>query len=298
MAARIEILRPERDLLGECPVWDERTQSLYWIDGRSQHVHRYAPASGTADTWRAPAHIGSIALCESGRLLLALESDFHLLDTASGQISRIGDGVTHAADRMRLNDGRADRGGRFVVGSMTMGRHEPLGALYQLDATGRVRTLDRGIQVANATCFSPDGRWLYFADTPTHQIRRYPYDPSTGACGPAEPFIDTRALGSPPDGATVDAEGCLWVALVLAGKLVRFAPDGRVLRTVDFAPDAFITCPCFGGPALDVLYLTSIRDSGNLLRSQNPDAGAVFVVRDLGVQGLAEARYDDRQLGA
>jgi sugar lactone lactonase YvrE len=161
-----------------------------------------------------------------------------------------------------------------------------------------VRTLDQGIQLANATCFSPDGRWLYFADSPTHQVRRYPYDPATGACGPAEVLIDTRSLGSPPDGATVDADGCLWVALVLAGKLACYAPDGALVRTIDFAPDAYITCPCFGGPDLDVLYLTSIRDSGNLLRSQNPEAGAVFVVRGLGVRGLPEVRFDDRALGA
>ena len=296
--ARIDILRPQRDLLGECPLWDERIQSLYWIDGRSQRVHRHTPATGAAAEWGAPGHIGSIALCESGRLLLALEQDFHLLDTTTGKLSRVGEGVTHPAERMRLNDGRADRAGRFVVGSMTMGRHEPLGALYQLDATGRVRTLDRGVQLANATCFSPDGRWLYFADSPTHQIRRYPYDPASGQCAPGEAFIDTRAWGSPPDGATVDADGCLWVALVLAGKLARFAPDGSLVRTVDFAPDAYITCPSFGGPDLDVLYLTSIRDSGNLLRSQNPEAGAVFVVHDLGVHGLKEARFDDRHLTA
>ncbi|SCK29094.1 Sugar lactone lactonase YvrE [Variovorax sp. HW608] len=295
---RIDILSPQRDLLGECPLWDERTGSLYWIDGRSQRVRRHSPSTGATAEWTAPGHIGSIALCESGRLLLALEHDFHLLDCATGALVRVGDGVVHRAERMRLNDGRTDRRGRFVVGSMTLGRHEPLGALYQLGPDGRVRTLDRGIQLANATCFSPDGRWLYFADSPTHQVRRYPYDPATGACGPAEPFIDTRSLGSPPDGATVDADGCLWVALVLAGKLACFAPDGTLLRTIDFAPDAYITCPCFGGPDLDVLYLTSIRDSGNLLRSQNPEAGAVFVVRGLGVHGLPEVRFDDRALCA
>ncbi|MBS0343755.1 MAG: SMP-30/gluconolactonase/LRE family protein, partial [Proteobacteria bacterium] len=268
-----------------------------WIDGRSQRVYRHTPATRLDAQWEAPGHIGSIALCESGRLLLALEDEFQLLDTASGSLTRFGERLTHPGERMRLNDGRTDRGGRFVVGSMTMGRHEPLGALYQLGADGCVRTLDGGVSLANATCFSPDGRWLYFADSPTHEVRRYAYDPVTGQCGRAQVLIDTRPLGSPPDGATVDADGCLWVALVLAGKLARFAPDGSLLSAIDFAPDAFITCPCFGGPELDVLYLTSIRDSGNLLRSQNPQAGAVFAVRELGVRGLPEARFDDRQLG-
>lgn len=294
----IDILLPRRDLLGECPLWDVRGQALYWIDGRRQLVQRYVPATGVLSEWEAPGHIGSIALCESGRVLLALDTDFHLLDVGTGTLERVGDAVTHPAERMRLNDGRTDRAGRFVLGSMTMGRHEPLGALYQFTPEGQVNVLDRGIQLANATCFSPDGRWLYFADSMTRQVRRYPYDPATGAAGTGELFIDTSVYGSSPDGATVDAEGHLWVALVLVGKLARFRPDGTLERTIDFAADTFITCPCFGGPDLDTIYLTSISNSGNLLRSENPDAGAVFVIKGTGVRGIEEARFDDSRLGA
>jgi sugar lactone lactonase YvrE len=289
---RIEILEPRRDLLGECPLWDVRSQSLYWIDGRAQQVHRHTPATGASVQWHAPQHIGSIALCESGRLLLALEDDFWLLDPGSGSLTPMGAGVTHAAERMRLNDGRTDRAGRFVVGSMTLGRAEPSGALYRLACDGTVATLDTGIMLANATCFSPDGRWLYFADSHTHQVRRYPYDPATGAAGPSEVLIDTRALGSAPDGATVDAQGHLWVALVQAGQLARFTPEGRLDRTIQL-PVTHVTCPCFGGPELDVIYVTSISNSGNLLRSDHPDAGAVFAIHGAGVRGLEEARFAD-----
>lgn len=295
---RIHILSDSRDLLGESPLWDERTQSLYWIDGRAPRVRRRHLASGTESAWAAPSHIGAIALCESGRLLLALEAGFALLDPGQGSLQPFGPPVAHAAPRMRLNDGRCDRGGRFVVGSMTLGRHEPHGAVHQLWPDGTLRTLDQGVRVANATCFSPDGRWMYFADTPLQQLRRYPYDPATGACGAAEVFLDSEALGGLPDGAAVDAEGGIWIALVLAGRLVRFSPDGELLQRIDFPPDSYITCPCFGGPALDQLFLTSIRDSGNLLRSQHPQAGAVFVVEGAGVRGLPESRFDDRQTAA
>jgi len=290
---QIDILVPRRDLLGECPLWDARSQSLYWIDGRGQLVRRHTPATGESAEWQAPQHIGSIALCESGRLLLALEHDFWLLDPGDGTLTPLGSGVTHAADRMRLNDGRTDRAGRFVVGSMTMGRAEPEGALYQLRPDGAVRTLDTGIMLANATCFSPDGRWLYFADSHTHQIRRYPYDPATGVAGASEVLIDTRSLGSAPDGATVDAEGHLWVALVQAGQLARFTPEGRLARRIQL-PVTYVTCPCFGGPGLDVIYLTSISNSGNLLRSDHPDAGALFAIHGAGVRGLEESRFADR----
>lgn len=292
MELRIDILAHRRDLLGECPLWDVRSQSLYWIDGRAQLVRRLTPATGASAEWRAPQPIGSIALCESGRLLLALEHDFWLLDPDSGALAPSGAEVTHAAERMRLNDGRTDRAGRFVVGSMTLGRAEPLGALYQLAGDGTVTTLDRGIMLANATCFSPDGRWLYFADSHTHQIRRYPYDSATGAVGPHEVLVDTRALGSAPDGATVDAEGHLWVALVQAGQLARLSPEGQLERTIQL-PVTYVTCPCFGGPGLDVIYLTSISNSGNLLRSDHPDAGAVFAIHGVGVCGLEESRFVD-----
>ncbi|MGJ3699794.1 SMP-30/gluconolactonase/LRE family protein [Variovorax sp. AFSI2.2] len=289
---RIDILDPRRDLLGECPLWDVRSQSLYWIDGRAQRVHRHTPATGASAQWHAPQHIGSIALCESGRLLLALENDFWLLDPDSGSLTPLEASVTHPAERMRLNDGRVDRAGRFVVGSMTLGRAEPQGALYQLASDGTVATLERGIAVANATCFSPDGRWLYFADSHTHQIRRHPYDTATGVSGPSEVLVDTRALGSVPDGAAVDAQGHLWVALVQAGQLARFTPEGRLERTIQL-PVTYVTCPCFGGPELDVIYLTSISNSGNLLRSDHPDAGAVFAIHGAGVRGLAESRFAD-----
>ncbi|BFO53384.1 SMP-30/gluconolactonase/LRE family protein [Acidovorax sacchari] len=301
MDLRIDILSPRRDLLGECPLWDVRTQSLYWIDARAGLVRRHTPATGAEVDWQLPAHAGSIALCESGRLLVALEEDFRYLDPETGALEPLGVRVAHAADRMRLNDGRTDRRGRFVVGSMTLGRMAPEGALYQLqapetaDAAGAaeaVRILDRGIHVANGTCFSPDGRWLYFADSPTHQVRRHSYDPATGMAGPAEPWVDTRALGSVPDGAAVDADGCVWVALVQNGQLVRFTPEGRLERRIQLPVD-FVTCPCFGGPQLDVIYLTSIRDSGNLLRSDHPDAGAVFAIHGTGVRGLEEARFAD-----
>jgi sugar lactone lactonase YvrE len=294
MTVRIDIVAPTRDLLGECPLWDTRAGALYWIDGRGQHVRRMVPATGVVDGWPVPAHIGSIALCESGdRLLLALEDGFALLDTHSGAIVPWAAPVRHAAERMRLNDGRCDRDGRFVVGSMTMGRMAPEGAFYGLAPDGSLRTLASGIHLANATCFSPDGRWLYFADSHDRRVRRHAYDRATGIAGPGETLIDTAPYGSAPDGATVDAEGYLWVALVLTGRLARFAPDGRLDRVIEM-PVTYVTCPCFGGADLDVIYVTSISNSGNLLRSDDPDAGAVFAIHGTGVRGLAESRFDDR----
>jgi L-arabinonolactonase len=289
---RIEIVTDKRDELGECPLWDERTQSLFWIDSHARLVRRLTPANGQYREWALPSAIGSIALCESGRLLVALAGEFSYLNLATGQLEKIA-GVTHAEEKTRMNDGRTDRAGRFVAGSLVMGRNEKLGALYQVDATGKVSMLDKGFAISNGTCFSPDGSWLYFTDSRTRKIMRYPYDKTTGKAGTPTVLIDTEPLASAGDGATVDSEGFLWTALVEIGKMGRFTPEGKLDRLIDM-PVRYVTCPCFGGPNLDILYVTSISNSGNALKDDHPDAGALFAVHGTGVRGLSEVRFADK----
>ncbi|HSW04405.1 MAG TPA: SMP-30/gluconolactonase/LRE family protein [Aquabacterium sp.] len=280
-----------RDRLGESPLWDPRDQSLYWVDSKAPQVRRLHPASGEVRSWPVPEDIGSIALTDSGRLLMALASGFHLLDLQSGETTPLV-AVQHPKPQMRLNDGRCDRQGRFVAGSLVHGRTDPDGQIYRLDAERRVDVLQSGIAIANSICFSPAGDRMYFADSLSGIVQVCDYDGPSGRVGAARPFVDTRPHGSGPDGATVDAEGGVWVALVLAGRIARFRPDGSLDRLVDL-PVQYPTCPCFGGPALDVLYVTSISDSGHRLRSDAPDAGAVVEVIGLKVSGLPEARFAD-----
>jgi L-arabinonolactonase len=279
---------PDRDLLGESPVWDSRTQMLYWVDSRGSQVHGWDGA-GPPKHWGTPQEIGSIALAKPGHLLLALANRFAMLDLDRQTVTPLAE-IQHPRPPMRLNDGRTDREGRFVCGSMVLHRRDAEGSLYMLDSEGRVTVLlDRCIAVANSTCFSPDGRTLYHADSLAGVIRAWDYG-LDGAISHERLFVDTRLEGSGPDGATVDAEGCLWVALVLAAKVARYAPDGHLLATLDL-PVPYPTCPCFGGPGLDTLYVTSLRDSGNLLKSDVPAAGALVAVNGLGARGLPEVPY-------
>lgn len=296
---QIEFLGEQRDRLGECPLWDERRQALYWIDSKRCLIHRLAPTTGERRKWTLPQEIGSLALCESGRLLVALEHEIGFLDVeaggggaADGAFTRLAQ-VRHPEERMRLNDGRADRAGRFLVGSLKLAPATPVGELYQLLPSGQLRTLERGIRVSNSLGFSPDGRTLYFADSLSHQIRCYDYDPATGEASGMQLFADTTALGSGPDGAAVDAEGHLWVALVMKGQLVRFRPDGSLERLVNL-PTPHPSCPCFGGPGLDTLYVTSLSDTGNAIKTDDPRAGRLLAVRGTGARGLPEARFADR----
>ena len=292
MSKKAEIIGTTRDRLGECPLWDARDQSLYWIDSKACLIRRLR--NGKYREWTTPSQVGSIALTRRGRLVLSLEDGFHLLNLETGGTRRLAE-VRHKCPSMRMNDGRTDRQGRFVAGSMVMGRHDKNGAYYRLDADGSVTQLFDGIALANATCFSPDGRTLYHADSFSDTISAVDYDPATGAVGPRRSMFNTRPHGSAPDGATVDAEGNLWVALVQANKIGRFRPDGALLSLLD-TPMPYPTCPCFGGPNLDVLYVTSISNSGNLLHSDHPDAGALIAFSGLGVTGIAETLFDDGSL--
>ena len=291
MSLTIDFVLNQRDDLGESPLWDSRDQCLYWIDSRRRLVQRLHPETGDYQSWHALQDIGSIALCESGRILVALQNDLQFLDTSSGDFSHFID-IQHPAERMRLNDGRTDKAGRLCLGSLVLGRHEQHGVLYQIDSAGQVNELDKGFCVSNTTCFSPDGQWLYFADSLARQIWRYTYDVASGRVGPRELFIDTQPFNSAPDGATVDAEGRLWVAMVLTGQVACFSPEGQLVQSIK-VPVPYPTCPCFGGANLDTLYVTSIHDSGNLLKSDDPNSGALIAIQGLGARGLPEVFFAD-----
>ena len=289
MAPQVSRISAVAAQLGESPVWDVERQRLYWVDGVSRRVHAYEPANGTARHWDVPAMVGSVALGQGDTLIVALVDGIYRLDLGSGAPTSLF--LPEPGDpRVRFNDGKVDRWGRFLCG--TMGVHaEPLGQLFRIDATGASAVLATGIRISNALCFSPDGRTMYFADSLDRAIRAYRYGPGDAFDPEPRIVIDTAPHHSGPDGATVDCDGCLWVALVQAGKIARFTPQGVLDRLID-APTDLPSSLAFGGPALSTLYVTSIRDSGSgRAVSRHPDGGFLFAIDGLGVTGLPEARF-------
>ncbi|MET0169286.1 MAG: SMP-30/gluconolactonase/LRE family protein [Aliihoeflea sp.] len=273
-------------MLGESPVWDVENGWLYWVDGFSRRVRRYEPASGAFREWKTPSMVGSVALGKGETLVVGLTDGLYMLDLHDGAFSPMfrPDPVD---PRIRFNDGKIDREGRFLCGSM--GIHaDPLGTLWRLDASGAVDALETGIRISNALAFSPDGRVMYFADSLDHAIRAYPYGDTVGA---PRILVDTSQWGSGPDGATVDSEGFIWVCLIQTGKIARFAPDGTLDRLLD-APVDLPSSLAFGGDDLSTLFVTSIKDSGSgRAVSKHPDGGRLFAITGLGVRGLPEGRF-------
>jgi len=287
---RIEVLGDGRDELGEGPLWDVQEQRLYWIDSHGGAIHRADARGREKRTWRLPEHIGSMCLRERGGAVLSLRNGFHFFDFDTGELTGIAD-PERDSRRTRMNDGKVDRQGRFLAGYMDYEEREPLAGLYRLDPDLKVTQLESGIIVSNGPCWSPDGGTFYFADSFTRRIWAYKYDTATGSLLSRRIFADFEGhLRGYPDGATVDAEGCVWSAEVYGGRLVRFAPDGTIDRLIGMPADS-ITSVSFGGADLDILYVTSMARPFRGRRRQEREAGALFAVHGLGVRGLPEPRF-------
>ena len=221
--------------------------------------------------------------------MLALRSGFHFLDFDSGEVSRIHE--TQPGElRARLNDGKVDRQGRFLAGSMDYEEREGLGKLFRLDPDLSVTTLDTNIIASNGPCFSPDGRTLYFADSLKKLIYAYDYDTATGDVQSRRVFTSFEKLRGYPDGGTVDEEGYVWNAEVYSGRLIRFDPSGVVDRIVGL-PVNSATSVMFGGADLDIAYVTSMARPIGYQHHHEREAGCLFAVHGLGVRGLPEPRF-------
>jgi sugar lactone lactonase YvrE len=286
---RIEVFSERKDSLGEGPLWCPKDERLYWIDSYGKKVHRADLAGGDRQSWDVPEEIGSMALREQGGAVCALRSGFHFLDFKTGAVKRINE--TQPGElRPRMNDGKVDRQGRFVAGSMDWSEGEPVGKLFRLDPDLTMATLDEGIICSNGPCFSPDGETLYFADSYKRAIWAYDYDPANGTVRGRRVFATFESLQGYPDGATVDAEGYVWSVEVYAGRLVRFNPDGVIDRLVGL-PVFSTTSISFGGPNLDIAFVTSMARPFNGRYPREKEAGMVFAVHGLGVRGIAEPRF-------
>jgi sugar lactone lactonase YvrE len=286
---RIDVFSEDRNALGEGPLWDVEEQRVYWIDSYGPAVYSCDARGGDKKTWRLPEPVGSIALRERGGAIVSLRSGFHALDFKTGEVTLIAE-TQPGQLTTRMNDGKVDRQGRFVAGSMDFEEANPVGKLFRLDNDLSVHELDHGIICSNGPCWSLDGRTLYFADTGRKVIYAYDYDTATGDVRSRRVFTSFENQRGLPDGATVDAEGYVWSCEVYSGRLIRFDPNGVVDRIVGM-PVSSTTSLIFGGANLDIAYVTSMARPYRNAYHKETEAGAVFVIHGLGVRGVPEPRF-------
>jgi L-arabinonolactonase len=282
----IAVAAPIRNRLGEGPMWNGREQALYWVDALAPAIHRLDRHGGLR-TWPMPRPIGSFVFRQSGGLIGALKNGFCAIDLASGAVDEILDPEPDRPENL-LNDGKCDRRGRYWCGSRNGALTDPTGRLFRLDPDFSCRAMDEGFIVSNGIAWSPDDRVMYFADSRAETVFAYGFDLGDGAISDRRVFFSTKDIEGRCDGATVDAEGFYWCALVHGGAVARIDPKGRLDRLIPM-PVKHVTMCSFGGPKLDVLYVTSAASMlPDAERAAQPLAGALFAVQGLGATGLPE----------
>jgi sugar lactone lactonase YvrE len=277
---------PVANMLGEGVLWNPADGAFWWTDIQSRRLYRHHLASGETTHVETLERLCSFALA-GDRLLAAFETGLAWFDPRTAAVERLVE-ITPAGSGRRLNDGRTDRQGRFWVGSMCEDAPEGAAALHRF-SRGALTRQREGVTISNGLCWSPDGRILYFADSPRQAITAFDFNTETGDLGPCRPFATTSG-DAYPDGATVDAEGCMWSAQWGGGQVVRYDPQGRIVGTLA-VPATQVTCLAFGGPDLDILCITTARDGLSPADlDRQPQAGHAFLYRAC-VAGLEEVSY-------
>ncbi len=289
-----------QNTLGECILWNDINQSVWWTDIHNAVLYRYLWQEKALQKFALPERLCSFGfIANDERLICAFESGFAFYDPLTTDLQWL-----HKPEEnyrgTRFNDGRVDRQGRFWAGTMVEGfegyegqafdeNNIPTkGGLYWISDTELQKPLNN-IEISNSLCWSPDSSTMYFADSPTQNILAYQFDGNTAEFSDERVFASTKN-DSYPDGSVTDAEGYLWNAHWGGSKVVRFKPNGDIDLEIPL-PVTQPTCICFGGPNLDLLFVSTAREnlSEEALASQ-PDAGNVFIFKTP-YKGLPEYRF-------
>ncbi len=279
-------------LLGESPVWHPREKALYYADISGHKLQRFDPVSGELRHWDFATDVASLAPRLDGTLLLAMRDGLWVFDAASGERRRVA-APPYDPSTERFNDGKCDPQGRFWVGTIYEPRDPPLASLHRFSA-GQLTKQAEGFTVLNGLAWSPNGRTMHWSDTKAHTIFAADFDPASGTLSRRRVFASfpvkqtgqsLATYGGRPDGAAMDAEGCYWVAMFEGQRLLRLSAAGEIVQQVEL-PVRCPTMPCFGGPDLKTLYVTSSRESRPAAELiAQPWAGCVLAL-DVDVPGL------------
>jgi sugar lactone lactonase YvrE len=274
-APGVELLARIGGRLLEGPAWDDARARLLLVDivGSRRHAVDWATGAvtthevqDTTSAWIPRAAGGTVVVCRRGVRLAD--------DDGVGPLAFE---VEAARPSNRSNDAKCDRAGRLWLGTMSDDGDAPVGSLYRVDADLTLTRVLHGTTISNGLGWSPDGRRMYFVDSPTRRVDVFAYDAGTGEASDRSVFVPTTAFPGLPDGLAVDEEGSVWVAMHDGGAVLRFSPDGRHVGTLDVPVPRPTSC-CFAGSSLDRLVVTTAEDDDG--------TGGDLFVCDVGVAGM------------
>ena len=281
---------PVGNTIGECPLWDDRTETVYWTDISSRRFWSWQFGGENPASYALPENLASMALTGTpGVFIGAFEKGFARFDPACGSLERVVD-IEIRQRHLVMNDGRVDRAGNFWSSTKLVGEKPasgPGGKLWRLDGPGRAMPFLGGLEVPNGLAFTGDGRSMFLADSEKAAIWKFALDREDGPIGCA--LFAQTAPGVKPDGACIDAEDRYWSAHWGGGAVVCYDTDGTIVAQLDL-PVSQPSCVAFGGPQLDHLIVTSAREGlAPEALAREPLAGSLFVYRT-NVRGRREDR--------
>lgn len=286
----VDLVLDAKATLGEGPVWNVDEQKLYWVDIQQNKIHRTDPSTGIDEVRTFPEQVGCIGFRQAGGLIAAMRSGFYTVDFESGSRSFVCDPENKPGNRM--NDGRCDPYGAFWAGSMMdpSDRKTRTGSIWRLAPDGGAREMVTDIGISNGIAFDAERKRFYCADTyaDVQTVWCFDHDPDTGSISNRRVFFTTHDLPGRPDGASVDVEGCYWVALT-SWTIARFTPEGKLDRMIKVPVEKPTMC-AFGGFDMSTLFITSIGYDYLPQAEGQPLAGGLFACRP-GVRGVAEGKF-------
>jgi sugar lactone lactonase YvrE len=285
MSTQFTLVLDAQCALGESPVWWAEAQLLVFIDITGRKLHRFDPVSKRHEVDALDEDIGCVAPAKGGGYVAGLRSGIWLLDAKGAKVRQLAANPQDAATH-RFNDGHVDPRGRYFSGTLDETKAAGDAGLYRYDRRGLQQVMD-GVMTSNGLSFSPDGRTLYFSDTPRFVIYRFDYDPNTGEAANRRVFARIEPTATDrgrPDGAAVDSVGCYWSSLYEGSRIRRYDPDGKVMADYP-VPALNTTMPAFGGPDLKTVFVTTARD-----KKGGPGGGLYAMPVD--VAGLPSTLFD------
>jgi sugar lactone lactonase YvrE len=280
-----ELLYDAKATLGEGPVWDSRTQTLYWIDIFEKRVYADADVLVQLDEF-----VGCLAPRKSGGLILTKRFSFWTLEPDSAKLTFLSS-LENEPSNNRFNDGKCDPRGRFLAGTMEMNEKDPNGSLYSFDGSS-ITKLFGNVVISNGLAWSPDYKTLYYIDTPSREVKAFDYDLNAGGIANMRVVIQIPESFGWPDGMTSDTQGNLWVAMWGGAQVTKWNPNtGQLLEQIPVPAKNVSSC-VFGGKDRNELYLTSARigvDEQTL--KQYPLTGGVFRL-ETDVEGMPVFEFE------
>lgn len=272
---------------GEGPIWEANRQRLLFVDSDRTFLYAYDPATETVETLSDDIQISGIALAGSGYVLLG-DGAWLMHEDGSKELLF----SEYEGEKLFFNDNCVGPDGRIYAGTYywTENGMSKTGKLFRIEKGKDPVVLDEGIELSNGIGFSPDEKTMYYSDSAKKKVFQYDFDKATGNICNKRVFIETE-IGI-PDGLTVDAQGCVWVAHWYEGCIGVYAPDGKLERKLEFPVKQVASCN-FGGPDYTTLYITSA--AGAFISEMMPkgfenetELGGQIFTTDTGVKGKPE----------